>query len=136
MVTFTGGCACGAIRYEAKGDPVVMFACHCADCQRASGGGPSHEVIMPTAGFSLLKGNPQVYWVKADSGNRLGRSFCGICGTPVFVELKDRPEIRAISAGSLDDPNVFAPAIHIWARSALPWHQINATLPRHEKQPF
>jgi hypothetical protein len=51
MIKFAGGCACGSIRYEAEGDPVVMFACHCTDYRRACGGGPSHEIIMPTAGF-------------------------------------------------------------------------------------
>jgi hypothetical protein len=131
-----GGCACGAIRYEAIGEPVVAFACHCTDCQRANGGGPAHEVIMPTAGFRLMRGFPRVNWIQAESGNQLGRSFCGACGTPVFVELKNRPELRAINAGSLDDPSQFAPAMHIWTRSALPWHQINATLPCHAKQPF
>jgi hypothetical protein len=91
---------------------------------------------MPTAGFKLLKGSPHVHWIQAESGNHMGRSFCGACGTPVFVELKNRPELCAIAAGGLDDPTQFSPAIHIWTRSALPWHQINAALPCHDKQPF
>ena len=34
---FSGGCACGSIRYVCSREPVAMLNCHCLDCQRSSG---------------------------------------------------------------------------------------------------
>jgi hypothetical protein len=38
-IPFTGGCSCGAIRYESTAEPIMMFKCHCRDCQQTTGGG-------------------------------------------------------------------------------------------------
>src|SRR5437667_12391973 len=54
---FSGGCACGAIRYESTAEPVMMLHCHCRDCQRSSGGPFSSFVIVPTEAFKLLQGS-------------------------------------------------------------------------------
>jgi hypothetical protein len=43
----TGGCACGAIRYEVTADPIVMFNCHCRDCQKATGSGYTPVFYVP-----------------------------------------------------------------------------------------
>jgi|SRR5688572_26578374 hypothetical protein len=51
----SGGCACGAIRYESMAEPVMMLHCHCRDCQRSSGGPFSSFVIVPTEAFKLLQ---------------------------------------------------------------------------------
>jgi hypothetical protein len=54
--SFGGGCACGAIRYECAAEPIVMFNCHCRDCQRASGGPYSAVVYVPAKAFKITKG--------------------------------------------------------------------------------
>ncbi|PYJ25771.1 MAG: aldehyde-activating protein, partial [Verrucomicrobia bacterium] len=36
-IPFTGGCSCGAIRYECDAEPIMMFKCHCRDCQQGTG---------------------------------------------------------------------------------------------------
>ena len=45
---FTGGCACGAIRYEISGKPVFMNHCQCQDCQRRSGTGHGSYLTLRT----------------------------------------------------------------------------------------
>jgi len=29
---FTGGCRCGAVRYECTAEPIATIHCHCRDC--------------------------------------------------------------------------------------------------------
>src|SRR6516165_12790099 len=55
-VPFTGGCACGAIRYECTGEPIMMLKCHCRDCQHITGGGFAAAVLLPAEAFQLTKG--------------------------------------------------------------------------------
>ena len=79
----TGGCLCGAIRYETVGEPVFSLRCHCRDCQRQSGAAHVPATRVPSAGFRILLGIPKRYVTKADSGNDIVRVFCGNCGTPL-----------------------------------------------------
>ena len=44
---YTGGCACGAVRYEIPGEPIVMNHCQCRDCQRRSGTGHGSYLTFP-----------------------------------------------------------------------------------------
>ncbi|WP_041548911.1 GFA family protein, partial [Chamaesiphon minutus] len=44
---FTGGCMCGAIRYECSAEPIAMGLCHCQDCQRATGSAFAAAVMLP-----------------------------------------------------------------------------------------
>ena len=37
ILPMTGGCQCGAIRYEIVGFPLFLYTCNCTDCQRQSG---------------------------------------------------------------------------------------------------
>jgi hypothetical protein len=83
----TGGCLCGAIRYETVGDPVFTLRCHCRDCQRQSGAAHVPAARVPSAGFRILQGTPKRYVTKADSGNEIVRVFCGDCGTPLYVQV-------------------------------------------------
>src|SRR4030095_7964467 len=55
--SFSGGCACGAIRYETTAEPVIMLHCHCRDCQRSSGGPFFSFVVVQTEAFNLLQGS-------------------------------------------------------------------------------
>jgi hypothetical protein len=52
---FSGGCACGAIRYESAAEPVIMLHCHCRDCQQSSGGPFSSFVIVPKEAFKVSR---------------------------------------------------------------------------------
>jgi len=61
LTSFTGGCACGAIRYEVTAEPIVMFNCHCRDCQRATGTAFSAVVYVPAKAFKITKGSPRYY---------------------------------------------------------------------------
>ena len=131
----TGGCLCGAIRYEAAGEPVFALLCHCRDCQRQSGSAYGAGLRLPAAGFRVTAGDPKLYLKAADSGNTISRAFCGDCGTMVFLRVSARPDLVAIRAGTLDDPSVFRPEADIFVRSAQPWDHMDPDLPKHDTYP-
>ncbi len=64
---FSGGCACGAIRYECNAESITMFNCHCRDCQRASGSAFSAVVYVPAKAVKITKGSPRYYQTSSQS---------------------------------------------------------------------
>jgi len=131
----TGGCRCGAIRYQLSADPFLVAHCHCRDCQYSTGGGSATVMILPRAGVEVTKGETTSYTVSAESGNTVTRRFCGDCGSPLFSELGASPEIFVVKPGSLDEPAAVTPMAHIWTASAPGWSLPEDGLPRFERNP-
>jgi hypothetical protein len=131
---FTGGCACGAVRYEIVGEPVLMFHCQCRQCQRDSGAGHGSHIAFSGARVSIA-GSPSRWDLVGDRGNRKTRSFCGVCGAPLFLTSPDKPELFSISPASLDDPGRFAPQVLLWTDAAHPWDHTDPALPSFGKMP-
>ena len=132
---FSGGCACGAIRYKCSAEPIASINCHCRDCQRSSGTAFSSVVVVPASAVKLLNGEPKYHAVQAESGNLVRRGFCAECGSPLFAGTSIRSDILAIKAGSLDDPSWFKPKVDIWTASAQPWDYMNPDLAKVAKHP-
>ncbi len=132
----TGGCACGAIRYETTAEPVVMFHCHCRDCQRASGGPFTSFVIVPAEAFRLVQGSVRFHDSPSQRGGKTHRGFCPECGAPVQVTTDTQPDIVAIRTASLDDPSWFNLQMDVWTSDAHPWDQMNPALPKFAKYPI
>src|SRR5262249_3543541 len=82
-VPFTGGCACGAIRYECTGEPVMMFKCHCRDCQKLTSGGFAPAVIVPAQAFRLTHGQLRYHFTPSIAREKHKRGFCPECGSLV-----------------------------------------------------
>lgn len=135
VAPFSGGCLCGAVRYEVTAEPVAFMLCHCRDCQYISGGEPAAVVVVPAGAFRQIKGEARSYAVKGESGNTVSRQFCGECGTPLFSGLETMPHLKVIKAGSLDDPSWLKPTAFLWTKSAQPWAHKDAAVPSFDKQP-
>jgi len=131
---FTGGCLCGAVRYECSAEPVVSGFCHCRDCQRETGSAFGSTLFVPRNAVTI-RGDVRYYETTGDSGNVVSRGFCPTCGARLFGKPALLPEVTAIRAGSLDDPSWFRPERHIFVSSAQPWDFINPELPRFAKMP-
>jgi hypothetical protein len=134
MATLTGGCACGAIRYEFSGDAMFMAQCHCRDCQRASGGPFGAAIGVPQAALKVT-GQVKYHEVVADSGKKLRRGFCGTCGSPLLGRPERNPDMAVIAVGSLDDPSIFKPGMDIFTSSAQPWDQLSPATAKFPKMP-
>jgi hypothetical protein len=134
---FTGGCACGAIRYECTGEPMMMFHCHCRDCQRATGGPFTSVLAFHGARFKLLKGSPRWHSTESTAGGKLDRGFCPDCGSPLFGrgEIDPQTPFMGVHASSLDDPSLFKPQMHIWTSDAQPWDYMNPEVQKFEQYP-
>jgi hypothetical protein len=128
---FSGGCACGAIRYECSAEPVMMFQCHCRDCQRASGASGSAMVYVPLKAFKFTRGAIKYHSTPSLMGGHTRRGFCAECGSRLTGGEND--QIVGLTAASLDDPSVFRPTYHIFTSDAQPWDCMDASLPKFEK---
>lgn len=130
----TGGCLCGAVRYEAEGEPLYMGYCYCADCRKASGSG-----FIPFMGFlrSAVKfsGQPLSYRSKSVKGTDAVRNFCAVCGGLVFGGEVGSSDSFTIYAGSLDDPSCFHPTVAIFAAGRPPWALVPPGLTVFEAMP-
>jgi hypothetical protein len=133
--TFSGGCACGSVRYECSAAPVAMVNCHCRDCQRASGAGHFPTVIVARNSFRISKGNPKYHTVAAESGGSAQRAFCEACGSPLFGFSSCRPALVGIRAGSLDDPSWFRATMDLWTATAQPWDQLPESTAKFPREP-
>jgi hypothetical protein len=130
---FTGGCMCGAIRYECSAEPIVMGNCHCRDCQRATGTAFAAAMLVPREAVQI-SGDAKYYDVTGDSGNIVGRGFCPNCGSRLFSQ-PPIPQLLGIMAGSLDDPSEFQPGMDIYTASAQHWDYMHPELPKFPKMP-
>src|SRR6187397_2404831 len=99
-IPFTGGCVCGAIRYECNAEPMMMFNCHCRDCQLLSGGAFSAVVYVPAKAFRITKGSPRYYSTRSGMFGHNKRGFCADCGSRLFGGATD--DGQGILAGTLD----------------------------------
>jgi hypothetical protein len=133
--SYTGGCACGAVRYEAKAAPVFENHCQCRDCQKRSGTGHESYLTFPSRADVEITGTATDWRVVADSGNEKIHSFCPVCGTPVYVTFAAMPDSIAVHAASLDDPGRFNPTVVTYGIRALPWDTMETRLKTFEKMP-
>lgn len=116
----TGGCQCGAVRYESAGDPLALYVCHCRECRKQSASAFGMSFIVPRAGFCVTSGMPHFWVRRADSGRDVTCAFCPDCGSRLWHERSGVTDTVTIKAGSLDQPIDFATAIHIWTSRKLP----------------
>lgn len=119
--TISGGCLCGAVRYQGSAEPAFVAFCHCRDCQKASGGPYSANVAVPAGSVSVTGPVKQ----HCASGERpLVRNFCSGCGAQIMIEGGSLTGLRLIQAGTLDDPSWVEPSVHIFCASAQPWDRL------------
>jgi len=115
----TGGCLCGAVRYEFDGDPRMVFLCHCGDCRR-HGGSLLHYGILVAAEALTIEGELKAYESKADSGRSITRKFCPTCGTGVANTMQLAPGMVSLKGGTLDERGP-APTFEVYTESKTPW---------------
>ena len=116
--SLTGGCLCGAVRYEARPGDLDGYYCHCRMCQLAFGNTRAAFLNLRKDQVTWSGTAPKQY---ASSAFAL-RGFCGACGTPLSFAYTDS-ERMDISVGSLDEPSAVKPVSHFAVESRIAaWH--------------
>jgi len=132
--SYTGGCACGAIRYEIPSEPIFQNHCQCLDCQHKSGTGHGSYLSFMRGGVKQT-GSAALWDMVGDSGNVKTRAFCPTCGSPVYMTYAAMPDVITVHAASLDDPSRFKPQAVTYAVRGYEWDVLDPALTRFEKMP-
>lgn len=128
-----GGCSCGQVRYRLTARPLIVHCCHCSRCQRETGSAFAVNVIIEPAALDHLTGALSRVALPTASGNPQVASRCASCGTTVWSEYGRRAPLRALRAGTLDEPARAPPDIHIYTRTKLPWVVLQPGIPAVEE---
>jgi hypothetical protein len=128
--SLTGGCLCGAVRYEAVGEALNTRICHCRFCQLATGAPYFARALFPRAAVTIT-GRTDAY----PTSPRIMRLFCPSCGTRLFAEPTDLPARIGVALATLDEPNRLAPECHIFVSRKLAWVVIGDDLPQYPERP-
>jgi hypothetical protein len=121
---WTGGCQCGAVRYEWTVPPQYATVCHCRMCQKASG-----QAFMALTGGKIenlhwARGKPSIF----KSSEKGERGFCSTCGTPLTYRMEGTGRI-SVTMTSLDNPEAIRPTKQYGVESKLSWTDGIAVLP-------
>ena len=125
--TYTGGCLCGAVRYLATGVARNLCFCHCTSCRRAAGSPSVPWGTFERAAFRITRGQLCEY----RSSAHVARGFCASCGSALTFRNEARAAEIDVTLGSLDEPGLLAPQMHVWVADKLPWVTIADALPQH-----
>ena len=121
----TGGCLCGAVRYEVRGPLRPVVDCHCTQCRRTSG---HFAAFTATRQEELvLTESEGLRWYRSSETAR--RGFCEVCGSSVFWEPASGERI-SIAAGTLDPPTGLQTAVHVFVKDSGDYYVINDGLPQ------
>ena len=121
-MTLTGGCYCGALRFEISGEIPMRGLCFCQTCQKISGGAGNLFIGILANDFRYTQGEPSRF---ALEGGTPAREFCGKCGVHIAARSPKLPEGLIVKVGALDDPSLFGgPDMVFWTKEKQNFHLV------------
>lgn len=128
--SLTGGCNCGAVRYEISSPLVSANYCHCTRCQRRTGTAASANARVEPGSFQVLTGEDRLRAWKPEGGAE--KWFCGDCGSALFSRMPDDHDQIGVRLGTLDSDPGIRPRAHNYVAYAAAWEEIpDDGLPRY-----
>jgi len=126
----SGGCMCGAIKYQCASEVKFSLICQCRQCQQITGTGHAAQFACEADSTSIT-GTVSTYALTSDAGNTVTSAFCGTCGNPMYKTTSMNPGLIVFHAATLDDPSQFKPQMVVYTSSAQPWDFINPSIKRN-----
>lgn len=124
---FSGGCGCGAVRFQVIGPGRWLCYCHCVSCRRFAGAPLLAWGTFARSGFTLLRGELREY----PSSPGVLRGFCPTCGGCLTYRREAGAGEIDVTLASLDDAGSLAPQMHVWTAEKLPWVRLEDGLPQY-----
>lgn len=125
-----GGCDCGAVRYRMESPPLVVHCCHCRWCQRETGASFALNAVIEADRVTDLGQQPEPVDTPSASGAGQVILRCPRCRVAVWSHYAGAgPLLRFVRVGTLDDPDLLPPDIHIFTASRQPWVVLPAGTP-------
>jgi hypothetical protein len=122
MSEYTGGCTCRAIRYRLTDKPMFVHCCHCRWCQRETGTAFALNALIEFNRVELTHGTVEVINTPSNSGNGQRISRCPTCRIALWSNYGGGGDaIRFVRVGTLDNPDLCPPDVHIFTQSKQPW---------------
>ena len=132
-MALTGGCYCGAVRFEIEGEIRMRGLCLCRSCQKISGGAGNLFIGVEAEGFRYTEGEPERFARAADAPSR---EFCGRCGVHIAARSPRAPGGVIVKVGALDDPAAFGgPGVVVWTEAKHDFHLVPEGVPAFPRFP-
>jgi len=117
-----GGCTCGSVRYRLNARPIFVHCCHCTWCQRETGSAFAVNAMIEASNVELLKGELERTTLPSASGKGQTLSRCPHCGITLWSNYAAaRERVHFVRVGTLDEPSLVPPDIHIFTSTKQPW---------------
>jgi len=125
-----GGCDCRAVRYRMESSPLFVHCCHCRWCQRESGASFALNAMIEGDRVTSLGVDPEIVDTPSESGLGQKIARCPTCRVAVWSNYAGAgPVVKFVRVGTLDNPDLLPPDIHIFTESKQPWVQLPAGTP-------
>ena len=129
---FEGGCSCGDVRYRMARKPMYVHCCHCTWCRRASGAAFALNGMVEGASVELTAGQIQIVGTPTASGRGQKITRCVKCHTALWGNFSTAGEaVHFVRLGTLDNPELFPPDVHIFTSTKLPWLVLGSDIPSY-----
>jgi hypothetical protein len=125
-----GGCTCRAVRYRMMTKPLFVHCCHCTWCQRETGSAFVINAMIETDRVKILKGAPDVVLTPSNSGKGQKIVRCPTCHVALWSHYPGAGiKVAFVRVGTLDQPNLCPPDIHIFTSTKQKWVELGDGVP-------
>lgn len=128
---YSATCLCQAVTFEI-GELFYGRFCHCENCRKYAGTSPAAWIAAEANSLMVLSGESLVTKYETETRRRC---FCSVCGSPLWSEINEYPELLGIPCGVLNERDLPKPELQVWAQSKVPWCRVADDLPIHNTTP-